>query len=61
MSRVEAGSPAARAGLRKNDLIVGVNRQRIASTTELQQLAAGSDALLINLVRGQEELLLALR
>ena len=61
VSRVESGSPAAQAGLRKNDVIVGVNHQRIAGTAELQQLAAGGDALLINLVRGREELLLVLR
>ncbi|MFO1421468.1 MAG: DegQ family serine endoprotease [Candidatus Competibacteraceae bacterium] len=58
---VESGSPAARAGLRKNDVIIGVNRQRVAGTAELQQLAAGGDALIINLLRGREELLLVLR
>ncbi|HRD66670.1 MAG TPA: DegQ family serine endoprotease [Candidatus Competibacter sp.] len=58
---VESGSPAARAGLRKNDVIVAINRQRIASTAELQQLAADSDSLLLNLLRGREELLLVLR
>ena len=58
---IESGSPAARAGLRKNDVIIGVNRQRIASTAELQQLAAGGDGLVINLLRGREELLLVLR
>jgi serine protease Do/serine protease DegQ len=58
---VESGSPAARAGLRKNDVIIGVNRQRVAGTAELQQLAAGGDPLVINLLRGREELLLVLR
>ena len=58
---IESGSPAARTGLRKNDVIVGVNRQAIANTAELKQLAANSDGLLLNLVRGREELLLVLR
>lgn len=58
---VESGSLAARAGLRKNDVIIGVNRQRVAGTAELQQLAAGGDSLVINLLRGREELLLVLR
>jgi serine protease Do/serine protease DegQ len=40
---------------------IGVNRQRVASPAELQQLAAGGDALVINLLRGREELLLMLR
>ena len=58
---IESGSPAARTGLRKNDVIVGVNRQAIANTAELKQLAADGDGLLLNLVRGREELLLVLR
>jgi len=61
VSKVDSGSPAARSGLRKSDVIIGVNRQRIASPAELQQLAASSDTLLLNLVRGQEELVLVLR
>ena len=61
VASVESGSPAARAGLRKNDVIVAVNRQRIASTAELRQLAARGGQLLFNLVRGREELLLVLR
>ncbi len=61
VASVESGSPAARAGLRRNDVIIGVNRQRVASPTELQQLAAGGDSLVINLLRGREELLLMLR
>ncbi len=55
-------SPAARSGLRKSDVIVGVNRQAIANTAELRQLAGGGgDGLLLNLLRGREELLLVLR
>ncbi len=61
VASIESGSPAARAGLRKNDVIIGVNRQRIAGPAELQQLATDSDTLLLNLVRGQEELVLVLR
>jgi len=61
VASVESGSPAARTGLRKNDVIVGVNRQAIANTAELKQLAADGDGLLLNLVRGREELLLVLR
>ena len=61
IATVESGSPAARAGLRKNDAIIGVNHQAISNTAELKQLAAASDRLLLNLVRGREELLLVLR
>ncbi|MFZ1495216.1 MAG: DegQ family serine endoprotease [Candidatus Competibacter denitrificans] len=61
VANVESGSAAARAGLRKNDLILAINRQAIASIAEMQQLAADSEGLLLNLLRGREELLLVLR
>lgn len=61
VARVESGSPAARAGLRSNDVITAINRQRISSTDELRRIAVGSDAMLINLLRGRGELLLVLR
>jgi len=61
IAHVESGSAAARAGLRKNDLILAVNRQAIGSVAEMQQLANDSEGLLLNLLRGREELLLVLR
>jgi len=61
VASVESGSPAARAGLRRNDVIIAVNRQAITSTTELQQIATRSSSLLLNLVRGRDELVLVLR
>ncbi len=61
IAKIESGSPAARAGLRPNDVITAVNHRAIASTAELRQLAEGNGALLINLLRGRGELLLVLR
>ncbi|MDG4549295.1 MAG: DegQ family serine endoprotease [Candidatus Contendobacter sp.] len=61
VARLESGSPAARAGLRRNDVIVAVNRQPIANTDELRQIAGQSEGLILNLLRGQDELLLMLR
>ncbi len=61
VARVESGSPAARAGLRSNDIVTGVNHRAVTSTDELRQLAARGDSLLLNLLRGQGELLLVLR
>ncbi|MEI2741458.1 MAG: Do family serine endopeptidase [Candidatus Competibacter sp.] len=58
---IDSGSPAARTGLRKNDVIVAVNRQGISNTAELKQLAAEGGELLLNLLRGREELVLVLR
>lgn len=60
VAQVESGSPAARAGLRPNDVITAMNRQRVSSTNELRRVADGG-ALLINLLRGRGELLLVLR
>jgi serine protease Do/serine protease DegQ len=61
VARVESGSPAAQAGLRSNDVITAINRQRVSSTDELRRIAAGSSSLMINLIRGRGELLLVLR
>jgi len=61
VARLESGSPAARAGLRRNDVIVAVNRQPIANTDALRQIASRSEGLILSLLRGQDELLLMLR
>ncbi|MCB1919832.1 MAG: DegQ family serine endoprotease [Candidatus Competibacteraceae bacterium] len=61
VARVESGSPAAQAGLRSNDVITAINRQRVSSTDELRRIAADSNTLMINLIRGRGELLLVLR
>ena len=61
VAKVDSGSPAASAGLRPNDVITAINRQRVSSTEELRQTAAGGDGLMINLLRGRGELLLVLR
>lgn len=63
ITKIESGSPAARAGLRPNDVIIGVNHRAISSADELRQLTRGSAGgpLLINLLRGQGELVLMLR
>ncbi len=53
IAQVESGSPAARAGLRPGDIIVSVNRRRIANLSEFQQFAAPQQArLLLNVRRG---------
>ena len=61
VASVESGSPAARTGLRNNDVILAVNRQAITNTAELKQQAADGGEVLLNLLRGREELLLVLR
>lgn len=61
ISEIQSGSPAARAGLRADDVIAGVNRHAITNTQELQELASASGSLVLNLIRGQNELYLMLR
>ena len=49
---VEPGSPAAQAGLRGNDLIVGVNQQPVDSVHTLQQRSQGASTLVLEVRRG---------
>ncbi len=60
VDKVERGSPAERAGLRRNDVITGVNRQAVNQPQALQQLAAKGAPLLLNIQRGDTALLLVL-
>jgi Do/DeqQ family serine protease len=58
---VEAGSAAFQAGLRTGDLIVGVNRRRVASVAELGKALAGKEAAALDVVRGEYLLTIPLR
>ena len=61
VASVEPGSPAARAGLRKGDIITSLNRAPVRSLQELKQLSLNSRSLLLNLVRGNTALFLYLQ
>jgi len=53
VSRVNPGSPAAEAGLRRGDVIIEAARQPVASSSDLRQaLAAADDDVLILIQRG---------
>lgn len=58
---VEAGSPAALRGLRANDIIAEVNRVRVTSVQELQEVAEGQSLLILGIRRGNRNLLLQIR
>ena len=49
---VEPGSTAAQAGLRNNDVIVGVNQSRVGSVQELRERASGAATLVLEVRRG---------
>ncbi|GAB6040837.1 DegQ family serine endoprotease [Endothiovibrio diazotrophicus] len=62
IARIEPGSPAARAGLRRGDLIASVNRRPITSIEELEAAVGnGNGPLLLNIHRGREAQFLLLR
>ena len=61
VAKIEPGSPAAGAGLRPNDVITAINRQRVAGTNDLQRISRANTPLLITLFRGRGELLLVIR
>jgi serine protease Do/serine protease DegQ len=61
VATVAAGSPAAQRGLRAGDVIVAVNRRRVASVAELREASEGASSLLLNIKRGSTQLLLPIR
>ncbi|MFU8821507.1 MAG: DegQ family serine endoprotease [Gammaproteobacteria bacterium] len=60
VTSVAPGSPAAQRGLRPGDVIVAVNRQKVSSLSDFQQHAQGQ-SLLLNIRRGNAQLLLPIR
>lgn len=61
VSSVEQGSPAFANGLRPNDLIMRVNRQRVTSTEELVEAARDARSLLLQLRRANRSIVLVVR
>ena len=60
VAAVEPNSPAAQRGLRPGDVIVGVNRRAVSNVEELRDAARGQ-SLLLNLRRGNTNLILPIR
>lgn len=61
ISDVENGSPAARTGLRRGDIITSANRKNIKNIAEFQAAIANNKGLLINIRRGNGSLFLFLK
>jgi Do/DeqQ family serine protease len=59
--QVAPGSPAEQAGLLADDRIIAVNRVRITTLAQLREAAKGQTAMLLQLRRGNQVLLLPLR
>jgi serine protease Do/serine protease DegQ len=58
---VQEGSPAAQAGLKANDLIVGVGRTPVTNTRTFRAAAKGANVLVLNVRRGSAVLLIPVR
>ncbi len=58
---VDSGSPAAQAGLRANDIIVGVNRGKVTNLQQLRERAKGASTLVLEVRRANTILLIPLR
>ncbi|MFC4702012.1 DegQ family serine endoprotease [Glaciecola siphonariae] len=59
---VTEGSPAARIGLRPDDVIVGVNRKRINSVTQLSEsIEQAKGVIALNVQRGNSNLFVIIR
>ena len=59
---VEKGSAAAQAGLHKDDVIIGINRERVQTIAEMRKILEAKPAIIaLNVMRGNESIYLLLR
>jgi Do/DeqQ family serine protease len=58
---VANGSPAAQRGLRANDVILAVGRNKVANLAEFQQATQGAQAFVVQLRRGNAILVIPIR
>lgn len=62
IENVEKGSAAAQAGLHKDDVIIGVNRERVSTIAEVRKLMASKPPVVaLHIVRGNDSIYLLLR
>lgn len=62
IDEVEKGSAAAQIGLHKDDVIIGVNRDRVQSIAEMRKVLESKPAVIaLHIVRGSESIYLLLR
>ncbi|QST64687.1 serine endoprotease DegQ [Escherichia albertii] len=62
IDEVVKGSPAAQAGLQKDDIIIGINRDRVNSIAEMRKVLAAKPAIIaLQIIRGNESIYLLMR
>ncbi len=62
VNNVEKGSAAAQAGLHKDDVIIGINRERVQSIAEMRKVLETKPSIMaLHIVRGNDSIYLLLR
>lgn len=62
IENVEKGSAAAQAGLHKDDVIIGVNSDRVSTIAEMRKLMESKPSVIaLHIVRGNDSIYLLLR
>ncbi|WP_279048764.1 serine endoprotease DegQ [Cedecea davisae] len=62
LDNVEKSAPAAQVGLHKDDVIVGINRERVHSIAEMRKVLETKPAVIaLHIVRGEDSIYLLLR
>ncbi|WP_227318019.1 serine endoprotease DegQ [Cedecea davisae] len=62
LDNVEKSTPAAQVGLHKDDVIVGINRERVHSIAEMRKVLETKPAVIaLHIVRGEDSIYLLLR
>ncbi|EAA8481064.1 PDZ domain-containing protein, partial [Salmonella enterica subsp. enterica] len=62
IENVEKSSPAAQSGLQKDDVIIGINRDRVNSIAEMRKTLEAKPAIIaLQILRGNDTLYLLLR
>lgn len=62
IENIEKSSPAAQSGLQKDDVIIGINRDRVNSIAEMRKTLEAKPAIIaLQILRGNDTLYLLLR
>lgn len=63
VSEIERNTPAARIGLQPEDVIIGVNRQRVTTVAEFREKLddSGENVIALNVRRGSATIYLVIR
>ena len=61
VTQIQSGSPSAQRGLRTNDVITHVNRQRVRNPMDIQEIVNNSRSIILRVQRGGQGVLIVMR